>query len=346
MATPSAPSPISLNDVNVELGNPGTTLISLNDTAVRTLAGAPFSTPGTTISLNDLRGKSSFSVTSSGTIATPSTGLAPGNGYIYHTFTGPGTFTVNGSKTMEILLVGGGGSGAPGTGQVGAGGGSGGLIYWSTMPVTSGTYPVTVGGGGPAGTNNGSPSVFAPGTPLHLVSLGGGYGGRGSSYAGNPGGSGGGGGGFSGDPGGGSGIQTTDPTIPTNSRTYGFGNNGGSTSPATVDGGGGAGEAGSLPPSPSNVKRGGNGRQYPAFTGPIIGVPTLNPLSGYFAGGGGGGYGGAGGLGGGGNGGTNAPGGAGVTNSGGGGGGGFDVSNPVPGGSGGPGICVIRYLAS
>ena len=31
------------------------------------------------------------------------------------------------------------------------------------------------------------------------------------------------------------------------------------------------------------------GKQYPAFTGPLIGVPALAPLNGYFAGGGGGG---------------------------------------------------------
>ena len=36
--------------------------------------------------------------------------LAPGNGYIYHTFTSPGTFTVNsGTKDIEYLVVGGGG---------------------------------------------------------------------------------------------------------------------------------------------------------------------------------------------------------------------------------------------
>jgi hypothetical protein len=34
---------------------------------------------------------------------------------------------------------------------------------------------------------------------------------------------------------------------------------------------------------------GGAGLQYPQFTGTLIGVPSLEPLSGYFAGGGGGG---------------------------------------------------------
>jgi hypothetical protein len=44
---------ISMSQVNTELGLPATTLISLNQTNVRTLAGVPSGT----ISMNDLRGK-------------------------------------------------------------------------------------------------------------------------------------------------------------------------------------------------------------------------------------------------------------------------------------------------
>ena len=33
--------------------------------------------------------------------------LAPGNGYKYHTFTSPGTFTVSSLLTIEVLVVGG-----------------------------------------------------------------------------------------------------------------------------------------------------------------------------------------------------------------------------------------------
>lgn len=337
MATPSAPSPISLNDVNVELGNPGTTLITLNDTDVRTLAGAPFSTPGTTISLNDLRGKSSFSATGGNV-----NGLAPGNGYIYHTFTSPGTFTVSsGSKTAEILLVGGGGGGGPSSDSNGGGGGAGGLVYWNSIPLSAGAYSVTIGPGGAGGTNNGTPTVFGPATPIHLIALGGGYAGGGPRYgmwAGSPGGSGGGGGGFQGDPAAGNGIQTTDPTIPANSRTYGFGNPGGSLGSNVADGGGGAGEAGNT----DGGGAGGDGRQYPGFTGSLIGVPALTPLNGFFAGGGGANSPtGSGGDGGGGFGpypGNGAPG---VANSGGGGAGSYAFN---VGGTGGSGICVIRYL--
>ena len=336
MATPSGQ--IAFSQVNLELGvSPTSSQANLGSAPFRGLAGVPSGQ----ISMSNLQGKSSFSVTSSGTIATPASGLAPGNGYIYHTFTGPGTFTVNGSKTMEILLVAGGGGGGPSFDSTSGGGGAGGLIYWSTMPVTSGTYPVTVGSGGAGGQNNGNPSIFAPGTPLHLVSLGGGYGGggpRSAMYNGNPGGSGGGGSGFASDTAAGSGVQTTDPTIPANSRTYGFGNPGGQVGSNIADGGGGAGEAGNT----DGNYLGGDGRQYPAFTGPLIGVSALNPLAGFYAGGGGGGYQGLGGDGGGGAGGQNANGTPGVTNSGGGGGGSWPFNI---GGSGGSGICAIRYLA-
>lgn len=54
MTTPSGT--ISLNDVNVELGLSGTTLITMNDTNVRTLAGVGGS--GTIITMQNLQGKS------------------------------------------------------------------------------------------------------------------------------------------------------------------------------------------------------------------------------------------------------------------------------------------------
>lgn len=56
MALPSAPNSISMNQVNVELGFPGTNTISLNDSLVRTLFEK--TTPGSMISMNDGRGKS------------------------------------------------------------------------------------------------------------------------------------------------------------------------------------------------------------------------------------------------------------------------------------------------
>ena len=109
-------------------------------------------------------------------------GITPGNGYKYHTFTSNGTFTVTGSKTMEILMVGGGGGSGPINDSRAGGGGAGGLIYWDSMSVTDGSYTVTVGDGGPGASTggDGENSIFGPGTPLHLVALGGGAGSAGA----------------------------------------------------------------------------------------------------------------------------------------------------------------------
>ena len=125
-----------------------------------------------------------FSVTSSGTIATPASGLAPGNGYKYHTFTSPGTFSVSsGTGSIEIIVVGGGGGGGL---CHGGGGGAGGLVFHPSVPVVPGTYAITIGSGGgplspptavPSVPYSGTPSTFAPGSPVSLTALGGGGGG-------------------------------------------------------------------------------------------------------------------------------------------------------------------------
>jgi len=130
MVTPAAPNPISMSDVNAELNSPPTTARALNDTAVRTLAGPAFATPGTTISMNDLRGKSRYINASGGSVTTNA-------GFRYHTFTGPGTFTINylapnpTDNTVIMYGLGGGGGGGLG-GQsldqvtnAGGGGGAG-----------------------------------------------------------------------------------------------------------------------------------------------------------------------------------------------------------------------------
>jgi len=106
--------------------------------------------------------------------------------------------------------------------------------------------------------------------------------------------------------------------------------------------GGGAGGAGNS--NPSSGTAAGPGKQISGFEGNTIGVPALQPLNGYYAGGGGSNhpYGTAGGAGGGGSwpGTNNDDGNPGTANSGGGGAGSYAYAS---GGAGGSGICVIRY---
>ena len=290
-------------------------------------------------------------------------GLAPGNGYKYHTYTttGSSTFVVSGStlENCQIFVVGGGGSG--GRGDSG-GGGAGGIALAINKDLAVGTYPVTVGGGG-AGVptsdpgseragNDGSNSTFV--TPGYTITGNGG--GRGGGYPGqngNPGGSGGGNRGHNSGT-----VPATQPSanpgIPdvTNYGNAGGGNGG---SGSKGGGGGGAGGAGGNANNPTNQGgAGGAGNPFPQFNAPLIGVPGLAPLNGYFAGGGGGGSEppavASGGSGGGGRGGSGkddtSPEMYGRTNSGGGSGGsgtggGHGASFPA-----GSGIVIIRYPTS
>lgn len=342
MATPSAPNPISINDINIELGSPGTTTRTLNDAAVRSLAGTPFSTPGTTISLNDLRGKSLLINATGG--VTPS-GITPGNGYRYHVFISPGTFTVNsGSGTVEYLIVAGGASGG---GHYGGGGGAGGVLS-STTTVSPGPYSVSVGGGGPASTGYTTPNALGKNggnSSFGAITATGGGGGaaRGWPGAASPGGSGGGATQLANPGTGGSGIPGQGfPGSP-------------SGSPNEGSGGGGAGGAG----SPSNTgAQGGPGAPFPAFAAPLISpqIPTGAPWvsavgpTGLYGGGGGGGDqdspGGTGGPGGGGTGGgpQGTPGAGGIQYTGGGGGGAGQSESGSYSGAGATGLVVIRYL--
>lgn len=290
----------------------------------------------------------SMTATSTGTTATPSTGLKPGNGYVYHTFTGPGTLSVSAQGEAEVMVIGGGG-GAAGHAASG-GGGAGGVAYNPRLSMTAGSYTITVGAGGAVGPNH-STSYQGENSSLGgggytITGLGGGRSGRYTS--GDAGGSGGGAAGYpvpNVNAGAGNQSWQSQP-----SGTLNFGNVGGvrySGGNHAGSGGGGAGSAGENSPGPSQGGRGGEGLQFPQFTGPQIGLPALAPLSGYFAAGGGAGgwngeTGGTGGTGGGGSGftyGTNGT--PGVANTGSGGGGGNGPSNS--GGGGGSGIVVIRY---
>jgi len=290
--------------------------------------------------------------------------------YKVATFTGPGTFTVNSgggplAKVDYMVVAGGGGGGT----RYGGGAGAGGYREskcsttsgcWTASPrasatslsVTPGAIPVTVGAGGAGAATQASCSANANGSNgansiFSTITSAGGGGGSSESAPGprnaNPGGSGGGGSYAAGGPGGQGGCGNVPPVSP----AQGFnGGNGGPCSKYGAGGGGGATAAGgNAPPTLSGV--GGAGA-----TNTINGTPTAR--------GGGGGGGGnqdsnptgqPGGTGGGGQGGPSPNGvaAAGTANTGGGGGGGRgnpDTSpqtQPNGGGNGGSGLVIIRY---
>ncbi len=294
-------------------------------------------------------------------------GTTAPNGYKYHTFSTSGSLVVTGTKLVDILVVAGGGGGG---GYYGAGGGGGGVAQAINYPLTSGTYPIIVGGGGAgrgpnAQGDNGSDSNFnnPVSPPLTITSKGGGGGGGsyfGTVGQGKSGGSGGGSGGD--DPSPASGQATQPAQNPGNPFVTNYGYPGGWSFPSggyAPAGGGGSGQEGT--PIPGNISgggRGGNGAPFPNFAYPYVGLVPVQPLANspsndqYAGGGGAGGYSTNSGVydsgpgqGGGGKG-YPAPG-VGIDRLGGGGGGGHPYANPNPrsvGDKGGDGIVIIRYL--
>jgi hypothetical protein len=274
-----------------------------------------------------------------------------------HTFTGPGSFQVTSGggplAVVDYLVVAGGGGGG---GCYAGGGGAGGyreskvaatsgcwsaspLAVATSLPLSPGTYAVTVGGGGTAGPSdtkggNGNPSSFSS-----ITSTGGGGGGAEGppgEKPGQPGGSGGG----SAYPSLTGGTGNSPPVSPPQGQPGGTsGPSGGGYAAA---GGGGATAAGGAPPSTPVAGAGGAGA-----TSSINATPTARAGGGGGAGGGspfGQGYTpGAGGTGGGGAGAadSNAAGANGTDNTGGGAGGGNNINKN--GGVGGSGIVIIRY---
>ena len=274
-----------------------------------------------------------------------------------HTFTGPGSFTVNNAAAcaaqniMSYVVVAGGGGGAKGC-RVG-GGGAGGyrevknpvtpytaspLDGYPSSPnritVTATTFPITVGGGGAAGSSGpfvpgitGSSSVFST-----ITSTGGGGGGGGPSCSVGGGGLAGGSGGGGAHYNSGGGAGNTPPVSPAQGQN---GGNGVAAVNAGSGGGGGAGAVGgnACGSAPGQGGPGGNG-----VTSSINASPVTRA-----GGGGGGGDSGAkpGGSGGGGA--SGNPGVTGTTNTGGGGGGTTAAGAAVNGGAGGSGIVIIRY---
>ena len=273
------------------------------------------------------------------------------------TFTSSGTFTAQGTASVDYLVVAGGGGGG---GFRAGGGGAGGYqasgygpspLRGSSVPVVGGTgYTITVGAGGAGGPSAscGSNGVVGNNSVFNyncgsITGNGGGYGGNYGNPQGNPGGPGGSGGG-------GGGIEGA---VSPPSGQGGSGNQGN-------PGGAGGGPGGSI-----GGGGGGRGSAGGNATSPVFGAPSVvagdggsgvaNNITGScvtYAGGGGGGArgsgpgacaGGAGGPGGGGHGGEPGPepasGAAGTANTGGGGGG---AESGTGGGQGGSGVIIIK----
>ena len=280
--------------------------------------------------------------------ATGGTVTTSGN-FKIHTFTGDGCFVVSsggnasGSNSVSYLVVAGaGGGGGSKTGYYSAGGGgAGGFREGKTssdcysasplnapagLPVTAGTYPVTVGGGGSGGPvsprcrgNSGSNSIFST-----ITSSGGGYGGRSgeapsqNGTQGGGGGSGGGTGGFVPSPQAAGGSGNSPSVSPPQ------GNNGGAgstPSAGTGGGGGGATAAGTGSTSGSSHDNAGGAGATTSITG--------SPVT-YAVGGNAGAD-------------CGSAADAGTANRGNGGQGGNNHSPDASGGAGGKGVVIIRY---
>src|SRR5210317_465744 len=214
------------------------------------------------ISMGEFRGAENvtFTCATGGTITTS-------GDFKIHTFTGPGTFTVNsvgnpagGGSNVDYLVVVGGGGGAGGHRTTfpspGCNAGS--------FPISVTAFPITVGAGGASaptpfggtqGANRGSDSIFSS-----ITSTGGGGGAEGANpgnqgdFPNMPGGSG--GGGSNGAPGPVGGSGNTPPVSPPQGNN---GGNGGGPSPNGAGGGGGAGAVGTSNPGGCGSGPGGAG---------------------------------------------------------------------------------------
>jgi hypothetical protein len=297
---------ISLSQVNTELGiSPSSTLITMNDAAVRTLAGVGGS--GTVISMQNLQGKSSvFALTiSSNTynynLATAAPGAGwPGSSAIQLTInpgvvvgsTSTGTFALqipsalNPAPSVTVInngtVIGMGGDGGRGArgeppASPSTGGSPGGAALFVGRPVVITNNGTLAGGGGGGGGGGARTSTF----PGALARRGGG-GGGGAGFNSGAGGAGGTGpptNGFPGSPGtvpaggaGGAGISPFGVVDP----LYRGGDGGGQ---------GASGSSGSLaPPAPGQraASGGGGAGAYisglPLATFPVTGT-RLGPSS-------------------------------------------------------------------
>lgn len=253
-----------------------------------------------------------YFVASGGTVTTS-------GGYKYHKFTTNGTFTVAGTGTVDILVVGGGGGG----GRNRAGGGAGGQVLNYTGVAISGiTASVTVGGGGTG-------FVTIPSWPYESAGASGGA----------------------------SILNLNNGTTFTAAGGTGGWSDGGNYTDASKGGNSGKNIGGTVTNytggSYSNWVGGGGAGANSNGSSPGNGGAGLQVWGTYYGGGGGGGVDnngsspGSGGAGGGASGGKGTTtGGTGTNGLGGGGGGGGGQSGAYggTGGSGGSGVVIIRYL--
>ena len=176
-------------------------------------------------------------------IATGGTKYTQG-GYTYHKFTSSGNFTVvSGTRTVEYLVVGGGGPGGGfalvyGTDySYGGGGGAGGLLNGS---YASGNFTITVGTGGAAKpiADGGFSSIYTnPGAVEVALSIGGGRGAN--ALAGTS--------ATTGGSGGGAGLKNVSGVLTSYAKAIGTaaqGNNGGDAVNAVPASSGGGGRGG------------------------------------------------------------------------------------------------------
>ncbi len=269
--------------------------------------------------------ETSLSDATGGTISEYSSGTTH---YRIHAFYTSGIFTLNGTKSCDILIVGGGGGGG---GRIGGGGGGGAVFHRSGYSLTIGTYNITVGAGGYGGSTNSTPGSMGGSSIAFGVTAYGGGPGK-TRFATNT--------TDSNRANGGGGCltsltATTGTTLSASGWTYVGGNSGGNSSDVTdlpQGGGGGASSVGVSPASGTTAGgAGGNGGGGGASSTYLGGAPAGNydlfeDLDGGAQAGGGqstGGYGGK--------------------NSGGGGGAGAHSGGGAGGGQGGSGIVIIRY---
>lgn len=279
------------------------------------------------------------------TFASGGTNIFYDSSYVYHVFTGTGTFTPNRALTADVLVVAGGGGGGSGGG---GGAGAGGVLNFTSQSLTSGTtYTCLVGAAGVGGTSNAKGSNGTNSQFAALTAAVGGGGGAGYSGSGNNAQVGGSGGGGTGSNGGGA---SNNGALGTSGQGTAGGNGGGSDGGG--GGGGGAAVAGGNGTNGNPGAVGGTGGNGTSSYSSWLSAANLGQNVGgtyYIAGGGGGGSylstsGGVGGYGGGATGGkvSTAPTDSGVTNSGSGGGGG-GAGGPASGSNGGSGFVIVRY---